>query len=54
MSTLRRRKKSREMHDQLADRWPAVGEEFALGTLRAEVVYTAAERAGVRPPYLDS
>lgn len=36
-----RRKKSREMHDQLADRWPAVGEEFALGTLRAEVLAQA-------------
>lgn len=36
-----RRSKSREMHDRLADQWPAVGEEFALGTLRAEVLAQA-------------
>jgi DNA-binding transcriptional ArsR family regulator len=36
-----RRKKSREMHDQLADRWSSVGQEFAVGTLRAEVLAQA-------------
>ena len=36
-----RRTKSRETHDQLADRWPTVGQEFALGTLRAEVLAQA-------------
>jgi ubiquinone/menaquinone biosynthesis C-methylase UbiE len=36
-----RRQKSREMHDRLAERWSAVGEEFALGTLRAEVLAQA-------------
>ncbi len=33
-----RRQKSRDMHDRLAERWSAVGQEFALGTLRAEVL----------------
>ncbi|MDO8349036.1 MAG: methyltransferase domain-containing protein, partial [Planctomycetota bacterium] len=33
--------KSRETHDQLASRWPTVGQEFALGTLRAEVLAAA-------------
>lgn len=37
----RRRQKSREMHDRLADRWRTVGEEFAVGTLRAEVLAQA-------------
>jgi SAM-dependent methyltransferase len=36
-----RRRKSREMHDRLADQWPALGQEFALGTLRAEVLAAA-------------
>jgi SAM-dependent methyltransferase len=36
-----RRQKSRQAHDALADRWRAVGEEFALGTLRAELVALA-------------
>ena len=37
----RRRQKSRDMHDRLAGRWSALGEEFALGTLRAEVLAQA-------------
>ena len=37
----RRRKKSREMHDALADQWAEVGQEFTLGTLRAEVLAQA-------------
>lgn len=37
----RRRQKSREMHDRLADHWQEVGQEFALGTLRAEIVAQA-------------
>jgi ubiquinone/menaquinone biosynthesis C-methylase UbiE len=37
----RRRQKSREMHDRLAESWSAVGQEFALGTLRAEVLAQA-------------
>jgi len=36
-----RRKKSREAHDDLADRWSEVGQEFALGTLRAEMLAAA-------------
>lgn len=36
-----RRQKSRLAHDALADRWSAVGEEFALGTLRAELLALA-------------
>ena len=36
-----RRQKSREMHDRLAEQWNQVGEEFALGTLRAEVLAQA-------------
>ncbi|MBL8755354.1 MAG: ArsR family transcriptional regulator [Planctomycetes bacterium] len=36
-----RRQKSREMHDRLAEQWNQVGEEFALGTLRAEVLSQA-------------
>lgn len=37
----RRRQKSREAHDHLAGRWHAVGQDFALGTLRAEVLAQA-------------
>jgi SAM-dependent methyltransferase len=33
-----RRQRSREMHDRLADRWASVGQGFAIGTLRAEVL----------------
>ena len=36
-----RRQKSRDMHDRLAERWSAVGQEFALGTLRDEVLAQA-------------
>jgi ArsR family transcriptional regulator len=36
-----RRQKSRDMHDRLAEQWNQVGEEFALGTLRAEVLAQA-------------
>lgn len=36
-----RRQKSRDMHDQLADRWPRLGQDFALGTLRSEVLAQA-------------
>jgi len=36
-----RRQKSRDMHDRLADRWSDVGQEFVLGTLRAEVLALA-------------
>lgn len=36
-----RRQKSREMHDRLAERWSDVGEDFALGTLRQEVLARA-------------
>lgn len=36
-----RRQKSRDMHDRLADRWSDVGQEFAVGTLRAEVLALA-------------
>jgi ubiquinone/menaquinone biosynthesis C-methylase UbiE len=43
----RRRQKSREMHDRLAERWSAVGEEFALGTLRAELLAHAWPKVGV-------
>jgi ArsR family transcriptional regulator len=34
----RRRNSSREMHDRLAGQWQDVGQEFALGTLRSEIV----------------
>jgi ArsR family transcriptional regulator len=34
----RRREKSREAHDRLADQWHHVGESFAVGTLRAELL----------------
>ena len=34
----RRRRKSRETHDALADHWAEVGQEFTLGTLRAEML----------------
>jgi SAM-dependent methyltransferase len=36
-----RRSKSREMHDRLADQWPALGQEFTVGCLRAEVLAAA-------------
>jgi ArsR family transcriptional regulator len=36
-----RRRKSREMHDRLAEQWPAVGQDFATGTLRAEMLALA-------------
>lgn len=36
-----RRRKSREMHDRLASEWLAVGQGFALGTLRAEILSQA-------------
>lgn len=36
-----RRQKSREMHDRLAERWSAVGQEFVLGTVRDEVLAQA-------------
>ena len=36
-----RRAKSREMHDRLADQWSVVGQDFALGTLRAELLAQA-------------
>ena len=36
-----RRSKSREMHDRLADQWSVVGQEFALGTVRAELLAQA-------------
>ncbi len=42
-----RRQKSREMHDRLAEQWNQVGEEFALGTLRAEILAQAWPTAGV-------
>ncbi|MEZ6038762.1 MAG: metalloregulator ArsR/SmtB family transcription factor [Planctomycetota bacterium] len=37
----RRRQKSREAHDRLAGQWHDVGESFALGTLRAELLAQA-------------
>ena len=42
-----RRKKSREAHDRLAERWVEVGEEFAGGSLRAEVIAQAWPRGQV-------
>jgi len=36
-----RRNRSREAHDQLAERWVEVGQEFAVGSLRAEVLAQA-------------
>jgi ArsR family transcriptional regulator len=36
-----RRRKSRETHDDLAARWSDVGQDFALGTLRAEMLAAA-------------
>ena len=42
-----RRKKSREAHDQLADQWATVGQEFAVGTLRAEVLAQAWPCGGI-------
>ena len=37
----RRRQKSRDMHDRLAERWQHVGQGFAVGTLRAELLAQA-------------
>jgi ArsR family transcriptional regulator len=37
----RRRQKSRDAHDRLAARWVEVGQEFAVGSLRAEVLAQA-------------
>lgn len=37
----RRRQKSRDAHDRLAETWSHVGQEFALGTLRAEILSQA-------------
>lgn len=37
----RRRQKSREAHDRLAGQWHDVGQEFAFGTLRAEILAQA-------------
>jgi len=34
----RRRQKSRETHDQLAEQWRVVGQDFAVGSLRAEIL----------------
>lgn len=36
-----RRRKSRETHDGLAARWSDVGQDFAIGTLRAEMLAAA-------------
>lgn len=36
-----RRAASRAAHDQLAEQWPAGGEDFTLGTLRAEILAEA-------------
>jgi len=36
-----RREQSRKAHDQLADRWVEVGQEFTSGSLRAEIVAMA-------------
>ncbi len=36
-----RRRKSREAHDRLAERWVEVGQDFASGSLRAEVLAQA-------------
>ena len=37
----RRRQKSREAHDRLAEQWHSVGQEFAVGTLRSEILAQA-------------
>ncbi len=37
----RRREKSREAHDRLAEQWQELGEEFAIGTLRSELLAQA-------------
>ena len=37
----RRRAKSREAHDRLAGQWQELGEEFAIGTLRSELLAQA-------------
>lgn len=37
----RRREKSREAHDRLAGQWQQLGEEFAIGTLRSELLAQA-------------
>jgi ArsR family transcriptional regulator len=36
-----RRQRSREAHDSLAEQWNVVGQDFALGTVRAEVLAQA-------------
>ncbi|HEX6813833.1 MAG TPA: metalloregulator ArsR/SmtB family transcription factor [Planctomycetota bacterium] len=36
-----RRQKSREAHDNLAEQWNVVGQDFALGTVRAEILAQA-------------
>lgn len=36
-----RRARSREAHDRLAERWSATGDDFSLGTLRAELLAAA-------------
>ena len=36
-----RRRKSRDAHDRLAERWVEVGQEFAVGSLRAELLAQA-------------
>lgn len=42
----RRRLRSREMHDRLAQHWSDVGSEFAAGTLRAEALAMAFPSGG--------
>ncbi len=37
----RRRQTSREAHDRLAEQWHSVGQDFAVGTLRAEILAQA-------------
>jgi len=37
----RRRQSSREAHDRLAEQWHNVGQDFAVGTLRAEILARA-------------
>jgi SAM-dependent methyltransferase len=37
----RRRQKSRDAHDRLAEQWHSVGQDFAVGTLRAEILAQA-------------
>ncbi|MFT4513396.1 MAG: SAM-dependent methyltransferase [Planctomycetota bacterium] len=37
----RRRQKSRDAHDRLAEQWHSVGQDFVIGTLRAEILAQA-------------